>query len=109
MWQLPPSSAPGLEGRIVEGSVGTASGFTCAVRVRTPFVATWLPPVSMSPMRRSKCPKTGIRRGVTRGTPALRGHGAVHTVGTAPARFPRVPHTPAIAVFPTATDPTYLG
>ena len=70
---------------------------------------TWLPPVSMSPTRRSKCPKTGTRRGMTRGTPALRGHGAVHTVGTAPAQFPRVPHTLATPMSPTAMDPTYLG
>ena len=105
----PPVRLDWKEGRIVEGIVGTASGCTCAVRRWTPFVATWLPPVSMSPMSRSKCPKTGIRRGMTRGTPTLRGHGAVHTVGTAPARFPRVPHTLAIAVSPTAMDPTYLG
>ena len=69
-----------------------------AVRWWTPFAATWLPPVSMPPMRRSKCPKTGTRRGMTRGTPALLGQGAAHIVGTAPARFPRVPHTLAIAM-----------
>ena len=107
MWQLPPSSARGLEGRIVEGSAGTASGCTCAVRQWAPFAATWLPPVSMSPMRWSKCPKTGTRRGMTRGTPALRGHGTAQIVGTAPTEFPRVPHTLAIAVSSTAMGPIY--
>ena len=109
MWQLPPSSSSGLEGTIVEGSAGTASGCTCAGRQWTPFAATWLPPVSMPPMCRSKYPKTGTRTGIARSTPALRNHGGAHIVGTTPARFPGVLHTLAAAVSPTAMDPTYPG
>ena len=87
-----------------ELQAGTHVQFVCGRRL-SPLGCLRFP----SPMRRSKCPETGIRRGMTRGTPALRGHAVVHTVGTAPARFPRVPHTLAIAVSPTAMDPTYLG
>ena len=46
---------------------------------------------------------------MTRGTLTLRGHGVVHTVGTAPARFPKLPHKLDIAMSPTVMDPTYLG
>ena len=40
MWQLPPFSAPVLEGRIAEGKAGAASGWTCAVLRWTLFTAT---------------------------------------------------------------------
>ena len=41
-----------------------------------------------------------------KGTLALRGHGTAHIVYTAPARFPRVPRTPATVVYPTTMVPT---
>ena len=56
----------------------------------------------MSPMRYSKCPKTTTRRGISKGNPGLRGHGATYILDTATARFPRVSHTFANAASRTA-------
>ena len=46
---------------------------------------------------------------MSKGTLALQGHGAAYIVVTAPAQLRRVPHTLAIAVSPTAMDPTFRG
>ena len=69
-----------------------------------------LPPLACLRFRCLLCVgPTWTRRGMRRGTPELRGHGAAHIMGSALARFSRVPHTLTIAVSAIAMGPTYPG